>query len=386
MHSYPRLLLPPRSHFFLFGPRGTGKSTWLKRVFKPELTFNLLLSRDYLGLSGDPGLLRQRVEALPKGSRIVVDEIQKLPQLLDEVHALIFDYEDAYQFALTGSSARKLKKTHANLLAGRAVTREMFGLTAKELEFDFEIESVLRFGTLPKVHNLPSPVEKIDFLNSYVNTYLKQEIQQESAVRSLHSYHRYLRHAAIMNAQVMNASNLSRDAAVARSTVDGYFSTVEDTLLGFFLPAIQFRAKVKEVANPKFYFFDCGVIRTLQNNPDEMDPIQRGLLLKTFLINEIRAYLSYSQVRGELGYWGTPSENEVDLIWQKGSKSIGIEIKSSKKWKTDFNKGLRTLLESKKIQKGFGVYLGDDLLQDQNVPVFPVMEFLRRLHSGEIFN
>jgi predicted AAA+ superfamily ATPase len=335
-------------------------------------------------LSADLGLLRQKVEALPKGSRVVIDEIQKLPELLDEVHALIFDYEEDYQFALTGSSARKLKKTHANLLAGRAVTREMFGLTARELNYDFQIDSMLKFGTLPKIHNLPTEEEKKDYLYSYVNTYLKEEIQQESAVRNLNSYHRYLKHAAIMNSQIMNANNLSRDAAVARSTIDGYFSIVEETLLGFFIPAVQFRAKIKEVANPKFYFFDCGVIRALQNSLDEMDSIQRGHLLETYIVGEVRAHISYSGVRGELGYWATHGGNEVDLIWQKGKKSIGIEIKSSSTWKRGFSDGLKTLSEAKKIQKGYGVYLGKDALMDEEIPVLPLMEFLRKLHAGEI--
>ncbi|MEK6706646.1 MAG: ATP-binding protein [Bdellovibrionota bacterium] len=368
----------------IFGPRGTGKSTWLKQQFKPDLTINLLLSSECLAISGDHGLLRRRTEALPRGSKVVIDEIQKLPELLDEVHALIADHNGDYQFALTGSSARRLKRGGANLLAGRAVKREMFGLTSAEIEFDFEFDDLLRFGCLPLARTLQTSEQKADYLYSYVDMYLKEEIQQEAAVRNLSSYHRYLKHAALVNAQVLNASGISRDAAVARATVDGYFSIVEDTLLGSFLNAIQFKAKVKEVANPKFYFFDCGVVRALQGELDVLDSSQRGFLFETFILNEVRAYQSYSQIRGELGYWGTPGDNEVDLIWLKGRRAVGIEIKTSNRWKSDFGYGLKTLIEAKKINSAFGIYWGKDRLKDGPITVLPAMDFLKKLHRGEI--
>ena len=162
--NFSRILQCPSKTFFLFGPRGTGKSTWLRDHFQPDLTVDLLRSAEFLKLSADPGLLRSRVEALPPGSKIVIDEIQKLPILLDEVHSLIFDYRDNYQFALTGSSARKLKQADANMLAGRAFKREMFPLCARELGDAFDIKEALHFGTLPGILNIRDPAEKCDFL------------------------------------------------------------------------------------------------------------------------------------------------------------------------------------------------------------------------------
>lgn len=233
--TYKRHLKAPRDSFFLFGPRGTGKSTWMKFDFKPHLTVDLLRSKTFLDLASDPGLLRMQVEALPRGSRVLIDEIQKLPGLLDEVHAMIFDFDGSYQFALTSSSARKLKRTNANLLAGRAIQRQMFPLTSAEMEDDFDLEFALKFGSLPRILGLRSEEECRDYLTSYVETYLKEEIQQEAVVRSLPAYHRFLRHAALMNGQVTNLSNLSREASVPRATLDGYFSILTDTLLGSFI-------------------------------------------------------------------------------------------------------------------------------------------------------
>lgn len=325
-----------------------------------------------------------QVEAMPKGSRVLIDEIQKLPALLDEVHALIFDFGDAYQFALTGSSARKLKKSHANLLAGRAIQRRMAPLTSAEMAGDFNLESVLKFGSLPRVMGLKSDAERVDYLATYVETYLKEEIQQEAAVRSLPSYHRFLKHAAVMNGFVVNLNNLSREAAVARSTLDGYFSILEDTLLGSFVEPIHLKAKVKEVATPKFYFFDCGVTRALRNDLREPLGDEKGYQLETFLLNEMRAYSSYSQAGWEFYYWGTPSGNEVDFIIVDGRKKTGLEVKSSRTWKKEFGNGLKTLLEEKKIQRAMAVYTGDRRLKDGGIEVFPVADFCRELFSGKI--
>jgi len=382
--KYKRLLVSPSQSFFLFGPRGTGKSSWLRDHFKPDLSIDLLRSEEYLRFSSEPGLLRDRVAALPADSRVVIDEIQKVPALLDEVHSLMFSHEGSYQFALTGSSARKLKQAEANMLAGRAVKREMFPLCSKELGSDFSPESGMKFGSLPGLFSLPGSQEKIDFLYAYVETYLREEILREAVVRKLQNYQRFLKHAAIMNAQVTNMNNISREAGVARSTVEGYFEILVDTLLGTFVEPIHLKAKVKEVAAPKFYFFDCGVVRALRNELGESLGEQAGYLLETLLLNEIRAYSSYRNLNLQIHYWGTPSGTEVDFIICKGRKKVAVEVKSSRRWDKKFNKGLHSCASSNQIDKLTGVYQGPGRLKLEDVDVFPVKDFCEALFAGEI--
>ena len=260
-------------------------------------------------------------------------------------------------------------------LAGRAVKREMFPLCSKELGSDFSPESGMKFGSLPGLFSLPGSQEKIDFLYAYVETYLREEILREAVVRKLQNYQRFLKHAAIMNAQVTNMNNISREAGVARSTVEGYFEILVDTLLGTFVEPIHLKAKVKEVAAPKFYFFDCGVVRALRNELGESLGEQAGYLLETLLLNEIRAYSSYRNLNLQIHYWGTPSGTEVDFIICKGRKKVAVEVKSSRRWDKKFNKGLHSCASSNQIDKLTGVYQGPGRLKLEDVDVFPVKDF-----------
>ena len=284
-----QLEFPDRS-FFLFGPRGTGKTTWLHTHLEGATWFDLLVSRDLLDLMRDPGLFARRVEALPEGSWIVVDEVQRMPSLLNEVHAIMNRRPTGYRFALTGSSARKLKRGGTNLLAGRAINRSFFPLTGTEMTFDFELDDLLRFGCLPAVRTEHTPASRTDFMDAYVANYVEQEIQQEAAVQSLEAFTRFLQVAGIMNAEVVNMSGIARDAGVARQTVQGYFGVLENTLIGTRLPAWQPRAKVKEARLPKFYFFDPGVVRGVSGRLREpLSDEERGKLLETLVLHELRA-------------------------------------------------------------------------------------------------
>lgn len=382
---YKRDFIPPKkTSFFLFGPRGTGKTTWLRKSVHPALHLNLLKSGEFLELESNPGGIRQKVEALPKGSWIFIDEIQKLPILLDEIQDLLLDYEDEYFFVLSGSSARKLKRAHGNLMAGRALSKNMFPLNSHELNFDFNLEEVLRFGTLPKIFRLSKKEEKIEFLNSYIDTYLKEEIQQEAAVRNLSKYHRFLRHAALMNGQVLNLSEISREVGVQRSTLDGYFKALTETLITSELPASLLKAKVKEVAASKIYFFDCGVVSALLNQLNLPLGETQGSLFETFILNEVKSYLSYSNRRADIEYWGAHQGGEVDLIITIDNIKTGIEIKSSKKYSKDFSKHLQELIDNKKIHHGIGVYCGTHEHKEQNVHFLNYLTFLRKLHAGYI--
>ncbi|MFN0125901.1 MAG: ATP-binding protein [Verrucomicrobiales bacterium] len=374
----------PDHSFFLFGPRGTGKTTWLRQVLPDALWFDLLRTHTLLALTRQPESFRQQVEARPPGSWVVVDEVQRLPALLNEVHALIAETGRKYRFAMSGSSARKLKRMDVNLLAGRAINRHFFPLTAAELDYDFELDRVLRFGLLPQIH--AEPKHALDVLDAYVSNYIREEIQQEALVRSLDSFARFLEVATLMNGQILNVAGLARDAAVARPTVQGYFEVLVDTLIGFWLPAWQRRAKVKEVASPKFYLFDPGVARALAGRAREpLEGMERGFLLETWVLHEWRAAMAFHNTGGHLHYWRTPHGSEVDLIWTRAKHTIGIEVKASGRWRPEFGGPLKGLLEQGIVQTGFGVYTGTVELKDGPLRVLPLPQFLKRLAKGDIF-
>ena len=380
---YTRLLPVPKHTFFLFGPRGTGKTTWLRMAFKTAKWIDLLRSDELLRLLRQPGQLRFEVEALKKGSWIVIDEIQKVPLLLNEIHALIADHGQRYHFALSGSSARKLKRLDLNLLAGRVFNRKFYPLTGAELKYDFQVDDLLKYGTLPKV--CAEPKHRVDILEAYAANYIREEIQQEALVLNLASFSRFLEVAAIMNGQVVSVANIARDAGVARPTVQRYFDALVDTLVGTWLPAWRAKIKVKEVAHPKFYFFDPGVIRAIQNRlRDPLESAERGPLLETLILHELRAWINIANCGGDLYYWGTPSQAEVDFIWSRGRTAVGFEVKSATIWKTDYGKTLNELHREGRLKRCFAVYLGDIRLKDHAIQVLPVKEFMRDLAQGKI--
>jgi predicted AAA+ superfamily ATPase len=380
---YTRLLQLPNHSFFLFGPRGTGKTTWLRHVLPDALWFDLLRTQTFFALTRQPDSFRQQVEARPKKSWIVVDEVQRLPALLNEVHALIAERGHAYRFALSGSSVRKLKRMDVDLLAGRAINRQFFPLTAAELNYDFDVDHVLRFGLLPQIH--AEPDFALDALEAYVVNYIREEIQQEALVRNLDSFSRFLEVAALMNGQVANVAGLARDAAVARPTVQGYFATLVDTLIGFWLPAWRKRAKVKEMASPKFYLFDPGVVRALAGRLREpLDAAERGFLLETWILHELRAAMAIQDTGGQLHYWRTPGGTEVDFVWTRATHAVGLEVKAATVWRDEYGAALKSLIDQGSLKAGFGVYLGDAELKDGALRVLPLKKFLKELTSGNV--
>jgi predicted AAA+ superfamily ATPase len=379
-----RLALPVRS-FLLLGPRGTGKTTWLRAQLPRARWYNLLLDRELLRLMRDPGTLRRELDALPHGSWVVVDEVQKLPSLLNEVHDALAAAPRRWRFALTGSSARRLRRGDVNLLAGRVVARRMLPLTAAELGGGPAADDLLRFGGLPLVRTERSHAVRIDLLEAYVETYLAQEIRAEALVRSLESFARFLEVAALANAQVTSVASLARDAAVARPTVQGYFEVLVDTLIGAWLPAWRPRAKVKEVSHPKFYLFDTGVVRALSRRLREpLDAAERGALLETLVFHELRAQIAYSGCGGELSYYRTPSGTEVDFVWRRGKLAVGVEVKAGPRWRPEYGRVLADLYRAGIVTGCFGVYLGDTPLRDGPVRVLPLHEFLGELAGGRV--
>jgi predicted AAA+ superfamily ATPase len=348
--------------------------------------FDLILDRELLSLTRDPDRFTQEVEALRAGSWVVVDEVQRLPSLLNRVQDLISRHgARRYRFALTGSSARKLKRGGANLLPGRVVNRSFFPLTAAELGDDFDVDAVLRFGSLPAIWGASDAAERIDLLEAYVQNYLTQEIRAEALVKDLEPFARFLDVAAVANGQVTNVAGISRDAAVARPTVQGYFEILIDTLIGFWLPAWRPRARVKEVGHPKFYFFDPGVIRAITGRSrDRLSDLERGVLLETYVLHELRAWMNTASAGGQLSYWRTPSGSEVDFVWTRGPRACGIEVKASRRWRREDGAALKQMVAEGIVRRGFGVYLGEAVLKDEAIEVLPIRDFLTRLNAGSV--
>jgi uncharacterized protein len=380
---YARHLQVPAESFFLFGPRGTGKSTWLRQHLPDAHWFDLLRMPLVLELTRRPETFRARIEALPRGSWVVVDEVQRMPALLDEVHALHSEHGKRYRFALSGSSARKLRRLEANMLAGRAITRQFFPLTAAELDFDFTLDSLLATGCLPMVRS--EPRSAIDILEAYVSTYLREEVQQEALTKDITGFSRFLEVAALCNGQVVNVSGVARDAGVARPTVARHFQVLVDTLLGVWLPAWRPRARIKEVQHPKFFLFDPGVTRGLAGRLREpLEELERGALLETLVLHELRAAISFQNLGGTLSYWRTPSGSEIDFVWERGGKRIGIEVKASKRWRTEFGGALAELKQEGKLTAAFGVYGGRERLRERDLTILPFVDFARELTAGRV--
>lgn len=379
---YPRLLPRPEQSFFLFGPRGTGKSTWIRDQFREAPRYDLLDAGEALRLLREPEALWRELNGLSPGTWAVLDEVQKAPALLDSVHRLI--EERGLRFVLSGSSARKLRRGGANLLAGRALTVSMPPLVSAEVSFEMDVRERLRFGTLPLAVTGADP---IGFLRSYVETYLLEEIKAEALTRNLGGFARFLEIAARQNGQITNVAGIARDAGISRRTVDGYFEVLSDTLLGSWLPAWKLKPGNRQVRGNKFYFFDAGVARAASGRlPYPLTPEETGPLLETFVLTELRAHLQYRGLPYPLHYWRSYSAAEVDVLCETGNGFVAVEIKTSRRWERGFQRGFRHLqreLGKDRVQC-FGVYLGERAALFDDVTVLPCLEFLRRLWDGEI--
>ena len=386
-----RLLKVPGRSFFLFGPRGVGKTTWLRELLPKAFFFDLLDSTLYLELSQNPGHLEAIAGNLPEDSWVVIDEIQKIPHLLDEVHRLM--ETKRWRFALCGSSARRLRRGGVNLLGGRAVTRYLDAFSSIELNDLFDTEFSLQWGFLPYVQL--DRENAADILNSYVNTYVKEEIKEEGIVRSLPPFLRFLSIAGQINGQLLNRHNISREAAVPRSSVDVYFSILEDTLLGHFLPAYRPNVKVREQTHPKFYWFDPGVARAAAGLLfDPVDRFWKGIALESMIYHEFRVHnLTHNRNR-PIYFYRTGSGTEIDFVIetrkrQPSSKAhiVCMEVKMAEKWDRRWESPMRSLDKSGRIHvdKMIGIYTGKRAYHFEGIDVLPVKDFLKRLHQGDVF-
>ena len=368
---------------FLLGPRGTGKSTWIQENYKDNtVVYDLLNTTELIRLSRDPSLLYQETAHLSPGSWVIVDEIQKVPALLNEVHRII--EEKKIRFILSGSSSRKLKESGVNLLAGRALTYNLFPLVSKEVGFELDLNKQIHFGMLPSSFLAANPKK---YLQAYTETYLKEEIREEALTRNFGNFARFLEIAARQNGQLTNTTAIARDAGVARQTVQGYFDILIDTLIGYWLEPWKLKRTTKQVSHSKFYFFDPGVVRALSGRlPYPATPEESGPLFECFIINEIRAYLHYTELDYPLYFWRSQSGVEVDILFETSKGYVAIELKNGVRWEKKFNRGMHRLSEELGRNKVscFGVFMGDRQLMIDNVMVYPALDFLKRLWSGDI--
>jgi uncharacterized protein len=329
----------PTESFFLWGPRQVGKSHLLLQRYPDAKWVDLLLTQEYVRYLERPGLLRDELRSMPPGTLTVIDEVQKVPALLDEVHWLI--ERQALVFALCGSSARKVRRGHANLLGGRALRHELFGLVSDELRDQFDLIRFVNHGTLPR-HYLaerPGPM-----LRAYVDDYLKEEIAAEGVVRSLPTFSEFLRAAAIGDTELINYSNIARECGRSVNTVKEYYQILVDTLLGRFLPAWTRRPKRRVIQAPKFYFADVGVVNHLARR-GRLEPGSElfGKALENLVHHELCAWREYHEQDLELSFWRLASGIEVDFL--VGDIELAIEVKSARRVADSHLSGLRALRE-----------------------------------------
>lgn len=381
MHLKRILDLPAllkKKSFFLFGPRATGKSTLIRNSFDVNeiIMINLLHGDYYLRLNNAPHMLEEIIQGHTQSKLVVIDEVQRVPALLNEVHRLI--EEQQLTFLLTGSSARSLKKQGINLLAGRAWQAHLFPLTSSEIP-SFNLMRYLRYGGLPAVYLSDDPAEE---LNAYVHTYLREEVQAESLVRKIPAFTRFLEVAALSSGKMLNFSEIASDTGVPVSTIREYYHVLEDTFIGFMVPGWTKSVKRKAIAKAKFYLFDIGVKNTLaQTTAIEPKTDLFGQAFEHFIAMEIRAWLDYRRLNKSLSYWCSTHGAEVDFII---GDDIALEVKTTHQVHDKHLKNLNLLMEENMCKKYMIISFDKINRKAGHIDILHWETFLKRLWQGEI--
>ena len=382
MESFPRHFRPPKSSFFLFGPRGTGKSSWARRAFPQALWIDLLEPEQLRAYASRPERLRDLVAGNPKRSVVVIDEVQKVPELLGVVHSLR-EKDRSLRFVLTGSSARKLKRSAVDLLAGRALLCALHPFMASELGDRFRLDSAVESGLLPLVLGSDDPRQA---LRAYHALYLKEEVQQEGLVRNVGAFARFLEAISFSHASVLNVSNVARECEIERKTVEGYVGILEDLMLGFRLPVFTRRAKRAVVGHPKFYFFDAGVFRAARpSGPLDKSAEIDGAALEGLVAQHLRAWNSYRGGDNRLHYWRTRSGAEVDFVLYGEDGFWAIEVKNSRRVNPGDVRALSAFRDDYPEARTILLHRGDERLEIDGVRCVPCEDFLRTLDPARKF-
>ena len=376
MTPLQRFLQPPDDNFFLFGPRGTGKSTWLRQTYPDAAFLDFLKPETLRRYQGRPERFREFVNGHPRVRVFVVDEVQRVPEILDVVHSLIEEHRGV-RFILTGSSARKLRRAGVDLLAGRAVRRSMHPFLAAELGDAFCLESALETGLLPVVFSARSARST---LAAYLELYIREEVMQEGLVRTLSPFSRFLEAATFSHASQLVSTAIAQECEVGRTTVDGYLKILEDLMIATRLPVFSKRAKRALVAHDKFYFFDCGVFRALRpkgplDRPSEID----GAALEGLVFQHLRAWNEYSGAPDTLAYWRTKAGVEVDFVLYGERDFAAIEVKNAARLVSGDFAGLSAFREDYPEARTFLLYRGEERYLHKGILVLPVGQFLRAL-------
>lgn len=362
---------------FLWGARQVGKSTLVKKLFPNAIFYDLLKSDEYYRLMRRPQLLREELLSFDENTLVVIDEIQKIPALLDEVHWLIVN--NGIRFVLCGSSARKLKRVGTNLLGGRALSVSLFPLVSAEIP-DFDLFHAINNGMIPRHYMSKNPQKRLE---AYIGVYLKEEIQEEAVVRQLSSFNRFLDVAAQCDGEMINYTNIAQDCGVSAVTIKEYFNILEQTLIGYMIPAFTLTKKRRAITTRKFYYFDIGVVNHLLNRSNlQPGSIDFGHAFEHFMIQEIIAYLSYYEKKEKLSYWRTAGGYEVDAII--GDARVAIEFKSSDEVQSKHTKGLKAFEEDFPETRKIIVSLDRNKRILNGIEVIPATEFLKMLWNGEI--
>ena len=379
-HYFSRFFEAPKESFFLFGPRGVGKSTLLKKRFPNACWIDLLLPNERRTYEAAPERLYQLVRALPDQTMIIIDEVQKVPALLSVVHKLIEEHR-GWQFILTGSSARKLKRAGVDLLAGRAILKTLHPFMATELGGAFSFEETLEYGMIPIRFERNDP-EAV--LNTYIHLYLQEEVREEGFVRRYEDFARFLETMTFSHGALLNIQNISQECFVKRKTVENYISILEDLLLGFQLQVFSKRAKRQLAAHPKFYFFDTGVFRILRPKsfldvPQEIN----GAGLEGLVAQHLVAWKDYTKEKYQLFFWRTRSGVEVDFVVYGPTGIWAIEVKNATNVSKKDLKGLKSFLQDYPMAKALLLYRGKDKLKIDDILCLPCEEFLKSLHPNQ---
>jgi predicted AAA+ superfamily ATPase len=379
MESSGRFIRASAGSFFLFGPRGTGKSTWLRSLKENAVWIDLLDPESCRLFQARPERLEERIAAQPQAVNIVIDEVQKIPALLDVVHKLI-EGDRPLRFVLTGSSARKLRRGAANLLAGRLTELHMHPFMAAELGSAFNMQRSLEIGLVPLIWSSPEPEQT---LRAYASLYLREEVQAEALVRDVGAFARFLESISFSHGSLLNLAEVARECQVGRKTVEGYLEILEDLLLSFRIPVFTKRAKRHLVAHDKFFFFDAGVYRSIRprgplDSPEEIE----GMALEGLVAQHLRAWAGYRSVPANLYYWRTKSGSEVDFILYGQDVFVAMEVKRSKNvYSTDL-RALKAFKEDYPEATVYLLYMGQERLVINGVLCIPCEEFLRNLHPS----
>ncbi|MBK8927137.1 MAG: ATP-binding protein [Crocinitomicaceae bacterium] len=364
---------------FLWGARQTGKSTLLGQLYPNVLIFDLLLSDVYENLQRNPKLIRQMVAADESIKQIIIDEIQRIPELLNEIHWLI--EHKKIQFILSGSSPRKIIRSGSNLLGGRALRYELFPLISEEIP-DFDLIRAINHGLLPR-HYLSAQPKKL--IAAYIGNYLKDEIVNEAKIRNVAQFSQFLEAAAFSNGELVNYNNIATDCGVSSPTVKEYFQILQDTLIGRFVPAYQKKPKRRVITAPKFYFYDIGIVNHLLRR-SKIQPGSEifGNAFEQFIFHEINAHSSYSGIDYPIAYWRTASQLEIDFVL--GNHEIALEIKSTDKISERHTKGLNAFCEEYKVKHSIIVCNETVPRKIGNVLVLPWRQFIQKLWAGDLIH